>query len=77
MIQNIIKNPFMLSILGGILISLYSYIDNKFFTKHDKNVYDYTRIFVISSIVIGILLPYYHIPKRIFKEVISTGPAPF
>ena len=30
-----------------------------------------------ALVKVSILLPFYHIPKRIFKEDVTPGPAPF
>jgi len=46
-------------------------------SKNEKTKGEYCRIFIVSSLIFAILLPYYHIPKRIFKENIIPGPAPF
>ena len=72
-----LKNPIILAIIGGLLVSLYTYIDSRIISKEQRKKAEYLRIFVVSSIIFAILLPYYHIPKRIFKENIIPGPAPF
>ena len=72
-----LKNPIILAIIGGLLVSLYTYIDSCMISKEQRKKAEYFRIFIVSSIIFAILLPYYHIPKRIFKENIIPGPAPF
>jgi len=74
---NFFKNPIILAIIGGLLVSLYTYIDDRIISKEQRKKAEYLRILIVSSIIFAILLPYYHIPKRIFKENIIPGPAPF
>ena len=75
--ENILKNPIVLAIIGGLLVTLYLYVDTTLIEKKEKSKFGYARVLFISSGLFAILLPYYHIPKRIFKEEIVPGPAPF
>jgi hypothetical protein len=72
-----LKNPIILALIGGLLVSLYTYVDSRMISKNEKTKGEYCRVFIVSSLIFAILLPYYHIPKRIFKENIIPGPAPF
>lgn len=71
-----LKNSFILSIIAGFLITLFSIIDGKL-NKSSKSKSEYIRLFIISSIITYCLLPFYHIPKKILKEVIDAGPPSF
>ena len=74
---NLLKNPIILALICGILVTLYLYVDSSLITKQQKSRGEYVRNFIISSSIFAILLPFYYIPKRIFKEEITPGPAPF
>ena len=74
---NLLKNPIILALICGILVTLYLYVDSSLITKQPKSRAEYIRNFIISSGIFAILLPFYHIPKRIFKEEVTPGPAPF
>jgi hypothetical protein len=74
---NILKNPIVLALVGGLLVTLYLYVDNCLIEKKEKSKLGYCRLLILSSALFAVLLPYYHVPKRIFKEDIVPGPAPF
>ena len=79
MFSKYLGNPYLLSLFSSILITLYVYIDWKL-NNFEINNFDFLkiiRIFIISFLIMFILLPYYYIPKRIYKEIINVGPAPF
>jgi hypothetical protein len=75
--ENILKNPIVLAIIGGLLVTLYLYVDTTLIDKKEKSKIGYLRVFAVTSALFAVLLPYYHVPKRIFKEDIIPGPAPF
>ena len=75
--ENILKNPIVLAIIGGLLVTLYRYVDTTLIDKKEKSKVGYARVFIVASGLFAVLLPYYHVPKRIFKEEIVPGPAPF
>ena len=78
---NYLHNPYIISIVGGLLITYYAYVDK--ITNSNKMVENYKmyinhfKLFFVSSLIISLLLPYYHIPKRIFKEKILIDDHPF
>ena len=71
-----LKSSFMLAIIAGLLITIISVIDSKI-NKTSKSKSEYVRLFIISSIVVYCLLPFYHVPKAILKEIIDTNPPKF
>jgi len=75
--ENILKNPIVLAIICGLLVTLYLYVDTTLIDKKEKSKIGYLRVFAVASALFAVLLPYYHVPKRIFKEDIVPGPAPF
>ena len=65
-----LKNSFILSLTIGFLITLIILIDSKI-NKNPKSKSELVRLFIISSIVTYVLLPFYHIPKTIFFGTVA------
>jgi len=71
-----LKNALTLSLVTGFLITLFIYIDSKI-NKNEKTKSEYMRIFIISGIVTYCIIPFYHVPKKILKEIIDVNPPSF
>ncbi len=79
-----LKNSISFSMCVGIIITFLSYVDDKINglkipdnSGPRKILGKYLRLFIISSLVIYLMLSFYYIPKKIFKEIIDPSPAPF
>ena len=71
-----LKNSIALALFAGFLITLFSVMDSKI-NKNPKSKSEFVRLFIISSLVTYCLLPFYYIPKKIFKEIIDVSPPKF
>ena len=47
--ENILKNPIVLAIIGGLLVTLYLYVDTTLIDKKEKSKVGYGRVFIVAS----------------------------